>query len=99
MAIIVLPDLEAEYVAKRDQVINYPPASIDDDLARLETLASVVNEAVLVLRAREEINGRPSNTESVRAIEDSSESVTRAAADVRTALASIQAAFAAFDTP
>ena len=96
MAIIVLPEVEAEYVAKRDQIINYPAASIDADLQKLEALAAVVSEAALVLRAREEINGRPSNTEPVRAIEDSSESVTRAAADVRTALASIQAAFAAF---
>lgn len=50
--------IETEYVAKRDGLRAITPGTVTSSLSGLGTLATNAEEAVMVLRAREDLNGR-----------------------------------------
>jgi hypothetical protein len=98
MAIQCKAAVEAEYASKRDAIIAYPGASLDDDLAKVELLATKVEECVAVLAAREALNARPPSTPAIGAISEAAGQLRRVPALVRDYLAGIKAGLASIDT-
>ncbi len=99
MSITSRATVEAEYVAKRDAILAYPPSSLDDDLAKLEVLASRVDECLAVLRAREALNGRPSLRPDIERMADAAAAVRGMPGNVRGYIAAVKADLAAVDNP
>lgn len=97
MAIQTKAAVEAEYASKRDTILAYPASSLDDDLSKLEALASRVDECLAVLSAREALNSRPTVTPDISDIADAAASVRRIPGLVRDYVASIRAGLASID--
>jgi hypothetical protein len=93
MAIQTKAAVEAEYTTKRDQIVAYPAATLDDDLAKLQVLATRVDEALAVLAAREALNGRATVTAEINAIAEAAGQVRRIPQLVRDYISSIKAGF------
>ena len=90
MAIQSKTAVETEYATKRDAILSYPAANLDDDLAKLEALASKVDECLELLAAREALNGRPTVTPTIQAIAEAAGQVRRVPGLVRDYVAAIK---------
>ncbi len=88
MAITSTAAVDAEYASRRETIVGYPSASLDQDLARLDVLAAAIREAVDLLRAREALHERAFSN---LALENAAGQITGASQIVRTAVASAQA--------
>jgi len=91
--------VEAEYATRRDSILAYPAGSLDDDVAKLEVLATAVAECLAVLRGREALNSRPTSTPAIERIASATGQLGAIPALVRGYAAEIKAALAEVDAP
>jgi hypothetical protein len=97
MAIQTKAAVETEYAAKRDAILVYPTASLDDDLAKLELLATRVDECLAVLGAREALSARPTSTPTIQGISEAAAQLRRIPTLVREYVAKIREDLASVD--
>lgn len=88
MAITSIAAVEAEYTSRQQQIATYPAASLDQDVARLRALATAIDEAVGLLRAREALHGRAFSNP---ALEEAANAIRAAESSIRQAVATAQA--------
>jgi hypothetical protein len=82
--------IESEYITKRDAIRAITPTAINTALAGLDGFVLQCDELVMVLKAREALNGRPADTGVAPEVSAKTQDLKNTAALVRALAAEIK---------
>lgn len=83
MAINSKAAVENEYANKRTALLAYTDAQIDAELDSLVKFADKLRELVILLKAKEALNGQPVNTNTVNKISEAADFIGNSPASIR----------------